>query len=132
MFARGAVSLSTGTFSGRGHLCAMIVKLYRDPARVSGRPEPGTIKTCYVERHNLTMRMSMRRFIRQTMNRSIGPEVFCMEADDTVVLPAVSAQLATIPPDGELVALYLRTAPTYFQGTGVTVWTDGQPGDCAW
>ena len=47
---------------------AMIVKLYNDPdhvAHVSGRPEPGTINTCYVERHNWTMR-TMRRFTRQS------------------------------------------------------------------
>ena len=52
---------------------AAVVKLYGDPehaVHVVGRPAPEHINTCYVERHNLTIRALMRRYARRTIGFS--------------------------------------------------------------
>jgi IS1 family transposase len=89
------------------------------PTRVSGNPDPDHISTSYVERQNLTMRMSMRRFTRLTNGFSKKVENlaaavslhfmhynFCRVHQTLGTTPAVAAGLTDhVWPLSELVGL---------------------------
>jgi IS1 family transposase len=51
---------------------------------VSGNPDPNYVSTSYVERHNLTMRMGMRRFTRLTNG-------FSKKIDNHIAMVAIHA-----------------------------------------
>ena len=92
---------------------------------VTGRPDPDHISTSYVERHNLTMRMSMRRFTRLTngfskklRNHALAFALyfvhynFCRIHKTLSVSPAMAAGITTQLHDAEwIVGLVDARAP---------------------
>ena len=92
---------------------------------VSGRPDPDNVSTSYVERHNLTMRMSMRRFTRLTnafskklRNHALALALyfvhynFCRTHKTLRMTPAMAAGIATQLHDAEwIVGLVDARAP---------------------
>ena len=94
-------------------------------SQVQGRPDPDHISTSYVERHNLTMRMSMRRFTRLTnafskklRNHALALALyfvhynFCRRHKTIRVTPAMEAGLDNMPRDAEwIVGLVDAAAP---------------------
>ena len=92
---------------------------------VSGRPDPDHVSTSYVERHNLTMRMSMRRFTRLTnafskklRNHALALALyfvhynFCRTHKTLRMTPAMAAGIATQLHDAEwIVGLVDARAP---------------------
>jgi IS1 family transposase len=108
---------------------AQLVKVYGAPAegtrryspadfvateriRVTGDPDPGHISTSYVERQNLTMRMSMRRFTRLT--NAFSKKVENLEA--AVALHFMHYNFARVHQS-------LRVTPAMEAGISDHVWT---------
>ena len=130
---------------GAGVDYAQLIKLYGKPTEeeaqrryspaqcvgtrrvsVSGNPDMGELSTSYVERHNLTMRMSMRRFTRLTnaFSKKLQNHIYHLalyfvwynfiRAHKTLkATPAMAAGLAEHPRDmGWVVELIDAMAPT--------------------
>jgi hypothetical protein len=108
---------------------AMLQKIYGAPAEndtryspavcigcdmkvISGDPDPKHVSTSYVERHNLSMRMGMRRFTRLT--NAFSKKVQNHEA--MVAIYAVHYNFARIHKT-------LRITPAMAAGLSETTWT---------
>ena len=133
---------ATEAVFGAGVDFAQLVKIYGSPegvetrysppvctgtitTTVQGRPDPSLISTSYVERHNLTMRMSMRRFTRLTnafskklRNHAAALALYfvhynlCRIHKILRVTPAMEAGLTDTPHDAEwIVGLVDAAAP---------------------
>jgi IS1 family transposase len=133
---RAYLDAVAGAFSGREIDYAMLIKLYGEdekdkgndterrysPAQctgtevriVTGNPNEAAISTSHVERHNLTMRMSMRRFTRLTnaFSKKIDNHIhalslyfvfynFCRIHKSLRVTPAMAAGLSDTVRDME-------------------------------
>ena len=108
---------------------AMLVKLYGDapgpagrysPAdctgikktRIESRPDPAHVSTSYVERQNLTMRMSMRRFTRLTNG-------FSKKAESHLHMVA----LYTVWYNFVCIHKTLKCSPAMAAGVSATLWS---------
>jgi IS1 family transposase len=108
---------------------AMLQKIYGAPAQndtryspatcigcemktVSGNPDPRHVSTSYVERHNLTMRMSMRRFTRLTNG-------FSKKIENHIAMVAIHAVYYNFA----RIHKTLRIAPAMAAGLSDHVWS---------
>ena len=91
--------------------------------RIRGKPDPAHVSTSYVERHNLTMRMSMRRFTRLTnaFSKRVQHHIYhvalytvwynyCRQHKTLRVAPAMAAGLGTTLRDVEWIVELVEAA----------------------
>jgi len=83
-----------------------------DQKVVSGDPDPKHVSTSYVERHNLTMRMGMRRFTRLTNG-------FSKKVENHIAMVAIHAVCYNFA----RIHKTLRTTPSMAAGLSDHVWS---------